>query len=96
MPKEQAKFKHALVQGLADLIVGGDLFGGEGKVDLMTKVMLSSLAPILPSMLSSLDDNPEAVGMIREKLREILAKDAEQFPPESKPEVAKVEDSVNG
>ena len=65
--------KHAIVQGLADLVTGQlDL----KSMNPIMRATLRGLFDVIPHFLMELDNNEEAIAQLRAQLQDILAKDA--------------------
>lgn len=67
---EVPEFKHQLVTALYNLLQ--EFFEAKGGSNPMMAALMFGIRGELPSILRSLDENPEAVEMIKEKLERVV------------------------
>lgn len=70
---KQPQYRHKLVQGLYELLQ--EYIQGKGGGNLLFSALMFGIRGELPHILKSLDENPEMVKMIREKLEKVLIAD---------------------
>lgn len=63
------QYKHKVVSGLAELI---ERYGGNKSGDPFMRAVWFGIKGQVPMLLNALDNSEEAVGMIEDKLREVL------------------------